>query len=388
MRERQSIRKEGKGKRRHVMADEDRKTTLYVKLTEAFRQVVHQGTHSINLLGISQRSDLTNNPNPILRSSANGRQLKGENSMKNKTPRTKEHAVNKEKGGFEQLELFPGWETSMMNMEESEQEGSSKEQEKEEEAEIAALGQLPLKNRVEAERRLSYVKGVNGRKAMQVRMSLRSNIESVAKTINDKYPPSPRTVSHWRQRFTASGENVHALAPLLNMRGNRGRKISDETIRIINHIIQQEFIERRPRYSASSIHKFVLHRIMQENEGKDERDKLAFPSYRTICKMRRQAMAHRRAYMRHGKRSAYGADLHVKGGHLPKSRKTERRSRNDGKKKDNHLILVRAPLGKSGIAERFLPGNSESPLPRWRQTRHGKRETIVELNGKKEEYKC
>lgn len=307
--------------------------------------------------------------------------------MKNQILKVKEHAVDKEKDGFEQLELFPGWDTSMMDMEESEQEGSSKEQEKAEEAMIAALGQLPLEDRVEAERRLSYVKAVNGRNAIEV-ISLRSNIESVAKTINDKYPPSPRTVSRWRQCFTASGENIHALVPLLNMRGTRGRKIYDKTICLINHIIQQEFIERRPRHSAASMHKFVLHRIMQENEGKDERDKLAFPSYKTICKMGRQVMAHRKAYMRHGKRSAYGADLHVKGGHLPKSRKTERRSRNDGVRKDNHLILVRAPLGKSRIAERFLPGNSEpfTSLPTnsaWQKEKHRKALTI-----KKEENRC
>jgi putative transposase len=151
--------------------------------------------------------------------------------------------------------------------------------------------------KTEALRRLGYVKAARksgltnfGKNAK----NLKPVIEKVSKTIKDPKPPTCITVSRWHKTYTAAGDDIRALAPAFKARGkvsdNDGRRISDdletcETVeRIVDEVVKEHYLSLT-RPTAQSTYDLIEARIRQENQFRDNGDKLPIPHRNTLYRI-------------------------------------------------------------------------------------------------------
>jgi putative transposase len=168
----------------------------------------------------------------------------------------------------------------------------------------------------EALRRLAYVKGIRksgltdfGKNAHK----LEPIIEEVSKAINDPQPPTDVTLYRWYKDYTASGDDIRVLAPAYKARGkvseNDGRRISDdlqtckEVDKIIDDVINEHYLQPT-RPSVQSTYDLIEARIIQENQFRDEDDKLPTPHKNTVYRVVKKLDPYEKDKARKGKRIA------------------------------------------------------------------------------------
>jgi putative transposase len=175
----------------------------------------------------------------------------------------------------------------------------------------------PLKT--EALRRLHYVQAVfDERPCVRTRETLSPIIERISGQIKDENPPSWTTLKRWSRIYERSGEDVRALVPAIQARGNRHAKYSGrivnafsaedqrkakEVAQIVDETIRVKYL-RLERPSVTSAHESAVARIVSLNQGRAEADRLPLPHLSSIYTAVRRLDPYEIALGRYGKRYA------------------------------------------------------------------------------------
>ena len=284
MRERQST-ENGKG--RHIMAGVNvKKTACKVSDGASQETVPDEGKqYSLPFGGNTQGSEQTNNP--MLRSAVNGRYLKGEISMKNKTMRRQRHIGNGRDQGSEQLELDLGFNTP--------EDGATNDQQGPFENLKSAITTTDGLRHL-SKRSCNKAKWLHSETAVITRREIYRNFEralarveeAATKKIDDQVPLCPMTPVQQPEDLIFSGRNIHR--PLHYGKGNHSRRISPEVEQIICDEINNKFVHRT-RLSTAAVYDAIVCRIMRVNADRDAVDTLTIPGittvYREVKKMKR-----------------------------------------------------------------------------------------------------
>lgn len=178
-----------------------------------------------------------------------------------------------------------------------------------------ALEDTDLRKR-EALRRLEYVKGIRKRRLTDFGKNackLDPVIDEVSKAINDPESPTSVTLYRWYKDYTASGDDIRVLAPAYKARGkaseNDGRRISDDleicraVEKIIDDVVNEHYLQTT-RPTVESTYDLIEARIIQENQFRDEDDKLPTPHKNTIYRVVKKLDPYEKDKARKGKRIA------------------------------------------------------------------------------------
>jgi len=143
-------------------------------------------------------------------------------------------------------------------------------------------------------------------------------IERISEQIKDENPPSWTTLKPWSRIYGRSGEDVRALVPAINARGNRQAKYSGriveafsaedqrkakEVAQIVDETIRVKFL-RMERPSVASAHESAVARIVSLNQCRAEADKLPLPHPSSIYTAVERLDPYEVALRRYGKRYA------------------------------------------------------------------------------------
>jgi putative transposase len=175
----------------------------------------------------------------------------------------------------------------------------------------------------ELKRRHAYLKSVVELISQGVikinREILEPLIKRVHETIRDpKRPPHWKTVYYSWYRTLILTEDIRALTPQFEKRGNFSRKFSGsrkhryterdkERARLVAEIVDEVIAEKylaRQQLTVATVHEAIIARITDENLYREDGDKLPFPSLRSIYDVVDQLDEYEVIKARHGKRIA------------------------------------------------------------------------------------
>jgi putative transposase len=144
-------------------------------------------------------------------------------------------------------------------------------------------------------------------------------IRKVHETIDDKKrPPNWKTVYYCWYRTLILTDDIRALTPQYNKRGNFTRKFSgirkskysekdkekaQQLAEIVDEVIEEKYLSRQ-RLTVAAVYEFLIGRIADENQFRSEGDKLPTPSERSIYDVINQLDEYEVIKARHGKRIA------------------------------------------------------------------------------------
>ena len=171
----------------------------------------------------------------------------------------------------------------------------------------------------EAYRREHYVREIIRRGLTTFTpQSLSPIIEIIGQKINDPNPPSWSTVLRWYKDYTGSGNDVRALVPSWNRRGNGKRRYSGTRLKeygeavlekasivvmIMEHVVRTVFL-RRPPAKVASVYKVLEARIYEYNKHRDGVNKLPVPSLNSLYRYIKTLDPYEVDVAREGKRRA------------------------------------------------------------------------------------
>jgi putative transposase len=149
----------------------------------------------------------------------------------------------------------------------------------------------------EAYRREHYVRAViDERLTSFTQRSLAPVIEAVGRKIRDPSMPSWRSVYRWYKDYMAAGQDLRALVPAWNQRGNRAPKSSGTRLEkyedadkakaglvtaIMQKVVNTEYL-RRPAPKIASVYRTLEARILEYNRHREENDQIPVPHINTL----------------------------------------------------------------------------------------------------------
>lgn len=171
------------------------------------------------------------------------------------------------------------------------------------------------KQRLEAKRRLNYVKAVIAAGQDQLNDSdLWRIICDVAVDSNDQNAPRPSTVRKWANYYLSARGDVRALIPIWHRRGNRavrqyethdGKRFavpSEESEDQLGVALREYLRRERPR--ASSCFRYIRSHFARENTIRPASRQLRAPSRATVFRRLSAMDPYEKAYYRYGKARA------------------------------------------------------------------------------------
>ena len=132
---------------------------------------------------------------------------------------------------------------------------------------------------------------------------LRFEIATVAESIEDISPPSPRTVRRWIAAWRQSGGDIRALVPCETAKGNRNPQISPVIATMIEEEIDNAYL-RRERVIVETLATYVLRALDEYNRHCLPHERLELPSNETLYRAIRRRDPYAVAVARHGRKAA------------------------------------------------------------------------------------
>jgi putative transposase len=163
---------------------------------------------------------------------------------------------------------------------------------------------FPKELQERALRARSYV--VDALEKMPIRQSdrhLKALIAEVAEAIDDKQPPSARTVRRWIKAWRLSGSDIRSLIPCDAAKGNREPQIPPLLASMIEHRIDDAYC-RRERVTVDTLAAYVLGDLDEYNAAVLPRERLPLPSNETLSRAIRRRDPYQIAVARLGKDAA------------------------------------------------------------------------------------
>ncbi len=152
--------------------------------------------------------------------------------------------------------------------------------------------------------RLQYVKEIDRRQPMAVtERTIEPLIRSVSEQIDDREPPSWRTVCRDYRKWLAAGRDIRAIIFQYANRGNRIPRMPPEVKTIIDQAILDLYMTPE-RKRVPEVHLEILHRLNGENRFRPMDCKLPMPSQRTIYREIARRTPYELKLARYGKRCA------------------------------------------------------------------------------------
>ena len=177
------------------------------------------------------------------------------------------------------------------------------------------LADYSEKQRLEAKRRLNYVKSVIAAGQDQLNDSdLWKIISEVAAAANDRSPPRPVTVRKWANYYLSARGDIRSLIPTWHRRGYRaarqyetrdGKRFaipSEESEDQLSVALRQYLRRERPR--GSSCFRYVKSHFARENAIRSASRQLRAPSRATVFRRLSAMDPYEKAYFRYGKARA------------------------------------------------------------------------------------
>lgn len=219
----------------------------------------------------------------------------------------------------------------------------------------AELSLLDERVKQEVKRRFAYVNAVKARGAKLAKEILLPIIAGVSQAMNDPSPPSRATLFRWVRQYFRAGEDLMALTPAYNRRGNRRRKLargdeqkSDEIARLIGEVIEEKFLSRE-RPTIANTYDSLVNRIAATNEFRDAGDRLTVPHRNAVYNIVRKLDPYQVRKARYGERLAKEMYDPVKQG--ARSTRSLERVEIDHTKIDLMVVdpVMRLPVGRPWI---------------------------------------
>lgn len=186
-------------------------------------------------------------------------------------------------------------------------------------------------------------------------------IRKVHEAIDDKKrPPNWKTVYYCWYRTLILTDDIRALTPQYNKRGNFTRKFSGSRKRkysekdkekaqrlgeIVDEVIEENYLSRQ-RLTVAAVYEALIGRIADENQFRNEGDKLPAPSERSIYDVINQLDEYEVIKARHGKRIAdLRCEMHKRG---PQPSRPLERVEMDHTRLDLFVIdpVTKMPIGR------------------------------------------
>src|ERR1044072_7482557 len=168
----------------------------------------------------------------------------------------------------------------------------------------------------EALRRLEYVKGIRNARLKNFgknAQNLEPIIARVSAEIRDDKTPNCQTLSRWHKVYAASGDDIRSLAPAFKARGRAKRddrrRVSGDlqtckaVDRIIEEVINEHYLQRT-RPTAQATYDLIKARIVEENQFRNNDDKLPIPHRNTLYRKINQLDSYEKDKARFSKRIA------------------------------------------------------------------------------------
>lgn len=154
----------------------------------------------------------------------------------------------------------------------------------------------------EARRRIRYVTAVIEQNiSTYTPQTLTSVISTVSSTIEDKSPPSWRTLVRWLKAFRENEESIRGLIPNHRSKGNTNSKIDSKIEPYIKRAIDE--FKRAEKPSISAVYRDLKTWIHYDNSFLTD-GKLKVPSLVTLAKRIQKSAPYETSVARNGKRLA------------------------------------------------------------------------------------
>src|SRR6266849_133664 len=155
--------------------------------------------------------------------------------------------------------------------------------------------------RLELDRRVSYVRAVvTARLEKETKETLEPIIKKVASVISDLKPPSIPTLCRWLHFYHESGNDVRALVPATQARGNRQRRFfgrllkqgdlknnpkaqerASKVAELVDNAIDEVYLQDQ-RFTVKAVHDALLVKIDDANRFRDVDDHLPLPDKSSV----------------------------------------------------------------------------------------------------------
>ena len=161
--------------------------------------------------------------------------------------------------------------------------------------------------REEARRKYEYITNIMEMGAdRKTRKVFEPLIQTIARALDDKTPPSYWQVYRWYTDFVAAGESPRAFFPRVSQKGNGKRKVQREVSEIIDEAIAAGFLNEQ-RLTVLAVYDAVVVRIQKENELRamaGNIEKLVCPNERAVYRIVDKLDPYEVAKARYGQRCA------------------------------------------------------------------------------------
>jgi len=170
--------------------------------------------------------------------------------------------------------------------------------------------------KIEALRRIKYVKEIKRKGITEFGKNaeaLEPLIKDLALAINDPEPPTSTTLWRWHRQYEKSGEDIRVLVPAYKARGavndNDGRRISNDldicqaVDKLIEEVIREQYLQLT-RATVQQTYDIIGARIAQENQLRNEDNKLPTPHRNTLYRIINKLDPYEKDKARYGKRIA------------------------------------------------------------------------------------
>jgi len=157
--------------------------------------------------------------------------------------------------------------------------------------------------RLELDRRVSYVRAVvTARLEKETKETLEPIIKKVASVISDLKPPSIPTLCRWLHFYHESGNDVRALVPATQARGNRQRRFFGRLLKqgdlknnpkaqeraakvaeLVDKAIDEVYLQDQ-RFTVQAVHDALLVKVDDANRFRDSDDQLPRPDKASVYK--------------------------------------------------------------------------------------------------------
>jgi putative transposase len=155
--------------------------------------------------------------------------------------------------------------------------------------------------RLELDRRVSYVRAVvTARLEKETKETLDPIIKKVASVISDLKPPSIPTLCRWLHFYHESGNDVRALVPATQARGNRQRRFFGRLLKqgdlknnpkaqeraakvaeLVDKAIDEVYLQDQ-RFTVKAVHEALLVKVDDANRFRDSDDQLPEPDKTSV----------------------------------------------------------------------------------------------------------